>query len=464
MKKWTALLLALVICLSLCACRGKNQTADTAQTTESMSEVTDCVEEEIESIEDNSGQSFNILSTEYNISCFRNNYCVVDDGGNLFGVIDPKGNLVIDFEYDGLEFLGFGKGNLLLANKEGYAGLIAENGKVVIPLEYDDVYAYDDNCVFAKIGKQIDIYDFNGEKLSTLESVFEFNSVFDGVYSYRPIDATTNTAATTKYINSRGETLVVVNSIDSSAYYNPKTDSYYISGDEGCYSPLMEISKDGKLTGNNYDLHLLYENENTTEYYYRFYGFDIDGNILVDDMRDSYGYKLFDINTMMPVEGNEKVAYRTYSNFIEESKNGEYKLYDNGGNELASMTHTYSGEKYMVCGGVFATKEIRDANGSYINVVKVYDLKGEQILEDRYFDGAVVNGILCLLNKDNEVCLVSGNGDVLADYGIFDIRGMDGDDPYLVYQGDPIESSSITDSIISLKSEYSNTLISWKIQ
>ncbi len=83
---------------------------------------------------------------------------LVTQKNGLFGAYDREGKLAVPFEYDELDspndnsYLGY-YGNYLIAGKDGKKGIIGADGTLLLPVEYAEVYVYDDYFV-AKKGTQ----------------------------------------------------------------------------------------------------------------------------------------------------------------------------------------------------------------------------------------------------------------------------------------------------------------------
>ncbi len=83
---------------------------------------------------------FIILPFKYDlISGCQSNYCIAAQK-NKFGVIDKDGNIIIDFNYDYLEFSSNSK--LILAAKANKYGFINTENKEIIPFKYDNALPF----------------------------------------------------------------------------------------------------------------------------------------------------------------------------------------------------------------------------------------------------------------------------------------------------------------------------------
>lgn len=78
------------------------------------------------------------------------------NGSNLYGIIDTKGNTVIDFTFEELKVPS---GGMIAFKKYGKWGFIDYTGKVVIEPTYDEAYAFSNGLCPVKIENKIGFID-----------------------------------------------------------------------------------------------------------------------------------------------------------------------------------------------------------------------------------------------------------------------------------------------------------------
>ena len=108
---------------------------------------------------------------------FSEGLAAVQKNGNI-GFIDHKGNVIIGFlfPYHGnplTEFV-FDDGHCVVANAEGKCGVIDRKGQWLIQPEYDTVNAFREYAIFSKSGVSLQV-SYDGRVLNSfvLDSVYE---------------------------------------------------------------------------------------------------------------------------------------------------------------------------------------------------------------------------------------------------------------------------------------------------
>lgn len=77
------------------------------------------------------------------------------------GVSDEYGNTIIPYIYDKVKILF---NNYIRVWKEGKAGLYNPSGKLLIEVQYDDIYVFDKK-IYVKKHDKIGLYNMEGEML-----------------------------------------------------------------------------------------------------------------------------------------------------------------------------------------------------------------------------------------------------------------------------------------------------------
>ncbi len=95
------------------------------------------------------------------------NLIVVSNEEHLFGIIDSKGNDLIDLVYTTPPF--HLNDNLLMLSKVSKDcfnyGVVSMEGKVIIPFKYEGIRLYGNYIIASKIDKTGEIFSMNGEKI-----------------------------------------------------------------------------------------------------------------------------------------------------------------------------------------------------------------------------------------------------------------------------------------------------------
>ena len=83
-------------------------------------------------------------------------FCLKDRQTNKQGLADAKGNLVIPFKYDYVDWFNEG---LAEVEQEGKYGFIDKNGKAIVPLVYEAAYYFGKGIVRVKKGGKWLLFD-----------------------------------------------------------------------------------------------------------------------------------------------------------------------------------------------------------------------------------------------------------------------------------------------------------------
>lgn len=104
---------------------------------------------------------FIIIPFEYELitSC-NNEYCIAFKNGKA-GVINAENKVVIDFKYDHIEF----SDDLLLVKQNKRAGFIKLDGKEEIPLKYDDAKSFSEKLAVVYLSKNCGYIDKKGKNI-----------------------------------------------------------------------------------------------------------------------------------------------------------------------------------------------------------------------------------------------------------------------------------------------------------
>ena len=129
---------------------------------------------------------------------------------NLYGYIDIKGNVIIDFQYK--EGRRFEEGRAVVVNLENKYGVINKENKTIIDFKYEEIYEYDNDLYVVKYDGKVGIVnslnkvvlDIIYSKIEDIESDRSIIIINEGDYNKYG------------YIDRKGE--IIINPIYSCAY------------------------------------------------------------------------------------------------------------------------------------------------------------------------------------------------------------------------------------------------------
>jgi hypothetical protein len=99
-----------------------------------------------------------------------------DSNSNKVGFIDREGNVIIQPQFEGVDFSSeFSEGLLAVKNGNKY-GYIDESGKIAINPQFDEAYGFSDGLAAVKIGKKYGFIDKTGKIV--------INPQFEGSYPF----------------------------------------------------------------------------------------------------------------------------------------------------------------------------------------------------------------------------------------------------------------------------------------
>lgn len=122
-----------------------------------------------EKVINDSFEEIRIYPEETGFKLIKNGYVVVKKNGK-YGLIDTKGNIVLDMQYDDLDpFIE----DLALAKKNNKYGFLDKDKNIAIPFEYDDAWSFRNGLAKVQIIKNsIPKYGFvdkNGKQIIAVE-------------------------------------------------------------------------------------------------------------------------------------------------------------------------------------------------------------------------------------------------------------------------------------------------------
>ena len=93
------------------------------------------------------------FNTQYEIvDCYNGYFIATTNNGELYGMLNQNGDVVIDFNYAELTFGEIKNNDIVYATNNNGQGVLDFNGNVVISLEYNQIKAFDkyNTYTFAK--------------------------------------------------------------------------------------------------------------------------------------------------------------------------------------------------------------------------------------------------------------------------------------------------------------------------
>ena len=79
----------------------------------------------------------------------------------LWGVINPKGEILIPLEYSNIEPLG---DDLYIVSRDGKSGIVNQEGAVILPIEYDRLREYAPNILQVVMDGEFLYFDIRSGK------------------------------------------------------------------------------------------------------------------------------------------------------------------------------------------------------------------------------------------------------------------------------------------------------------
>ncbi len=166
-KRMLSLLLALIMAVLLCACSGDDSSySDDTGNSNNQSQQSNAST----SPESNSTQS--LFTTEYIPVASSQGYFIVrNQSGNLYGLVDSKGEFVLPCEFEKLSFYKSKSQTVLKVMSKGSYGVFDLNGVELIPCEYTEIRLSDyyDSCIVKTFVNKFGLLDFDGNTILPIE-------------------------------------------------------------------------------------------------------------------------------------------------------------------------------------------------------------------------------------------------------------------------------------------------------
>lgn len=141
------------------------------------------------------------FTTDYELYGASFEYMIMTDSDKRYGALDFKGNVIIPFEYEKLEFLDKNEnGTMFMAVKDNTCGVLNDKNKTIVDMKYDAIgYFNDYDLIYTIDLTQQDICFFNIKGKSAGKADYSYGTRYIGFntqfVSNRIIDATTSNAS-----------------------------------------------------------------------------------------------------------------------------------------------------------------------------------------------------------------------------------------------------------------------------
>lgn len=132
-----------------------------------------------------------------------NKYIVVENNEKLYGVINIKGEVIVDYKYK--DIISLSDENFIVKTKKDKYGIIDKTGKSVVGDKYDAIIPFEDNYVFVK-GKKMALFDKDYKNVTGFK--MDYNDLLE--FNYR-----SNMSVNLYTI---GDKIVVINNYEEDLY------------------------------------------------------------------------------------------------------------------------------------------------------------------------------------------------------------------------------------------------------
>lgn len=363
MKKLASLIMILTVVMSSFGCSKQ-------PTSQNNSEPNSIINENTESTPNNveiQNTKYITFSTNYEIiECYMGYFIATTNDGRLYGVLDSKGNTVIDFIYDSLTFGSNEtnrRENVIYASTEDGKGIIDFKGNIIIPMEYDEIQQYEKFCDYTFASKSNNIYLLSKNHESTIIDI----TAPGGLRGFRALG---------------NNYFVVVTGVVDRVIYNLKAEKIH--------------SFENKP--------VLYDR--VSEKYVCFSEFYLENN------KEYSITTIFDNDYNLCCKINEiylrgdLISYVSEETGIIELENGEKALI-----EYATGNITKDFDPNIINDKTISVKSKSDT-------YRVYDSNGNDLFNERFYNAKEFNNEYVLLeNLDGQEALINMYGEVMYDFG-----------------------------------------------
>ncbi len=182
-KRMSSLLLALIMAVLLCACSGDDSSySDDTGNSNNQSQLSNVPivpdssstqsQQSNASTAPESNSTQSLFTTEYIPVASSQGYFIVrNQSGNLYGLVDSKGEFVLPCEFEKLSFYKAKSQTVLKVMSKGSYGVFDLNGEKLIPCEYTEIRfsPYYDSCIVKTFVNKYGLLDFNGNTILPID-------------------------------------------------------------------------------------------------------------------------------------------------------------------------------------------------------------------------------------------------------------------------------------------------------
>ena len=333
-------------------------------------------------------------------------------------LVDLHGDILIDYHYDSLNIIRYGKEVRIDARLIDDHGVIDKYGKEIIPFKYLFIECWDDERIFAFDAKdrKIDIYDFDGKLISSCDceptdSKYIVLPLCEGFYYYldAPFDENNRPQYDYKIIDKNGNivshsmeigcsTIIGISSVGYRGFlpWNMTDGKTWFEGIINDDYMLVNLNADGTLSGETINLKKVLPNED----YQNFLGFDERGNIVIGN---SDGTECSCYNPKTLELEDELIFYQLNKDHLiiggdRDGTGVKYYLYDRSGNCICETD------------GIIRMLDNAYALYNGTRNVEIYNMDGKKLNDERYFDVNVSFEFFVCKDAEGDLVVMDANG------------------------------------------------------
>ncbi len=400
MRKYLIVMLILVFVISICVgCSVKSAQSGIKKNELSIKETKSDMDEETSldmSTEKNTEFCDVIINTEYIPVEYRQNALIVQrsDKIKLYGLLDNKGNIVLEPEYDSLTFTLMNGKDFIKATLATDLGILYLDGKEYIEMgKYEDIVSAGDiGWLALENGKQY-LLDEEGKVTTELGDIYNF--CIGNKYLFK-------SSSVSKMMEGQGAKSCKMNQLGGDIY--DLNESILISAES-----MNIIYYDWLVDGNMFEVTMLEGNKGIPTL------IDTNGNIIAKMGDDPNNY-IVDV-----IMDKQKIIFR--NSLIPNSGLFEFDL------SSKSIIET-----------VYPNETLWDAQIIVKKTGEFYQLyKYEQLLiDERFVTYSFNDGVIWLENIDSEWGIIDYDGNIIIPFGEIGLRDsfyQDGNLPFLRSSG-----------------------------
>lgn len=406
LKKVLILGCCTMVILNSSGCGKEGEKATDQEKQENATEEEGLVTSEKQELKDVAEKDF-MISTEYIPEDYRNNALIVQRSEEieLYGVVNNKGEVILEPEYDRLWFKKMNDEYYIAAELGDDFGIFDINGKEYIPFgEYDKIVTAGDIGWLAQKGDRQVLLDEDGKMKKELNGTY--HCVCGDNYLF---ESTSDTQVNGVKVNAN----VQIGDAENIAGDTPMT---YFSGniydlDENLLFKGDDVGIEGFINAYAKDMIHVITKENSIAIV------DSNGKIVCNLSDENIGGKV----TVKEIDKDNKILIACFD------KDGTYLYY---------QYNLVTGEKEPIekPEGKFLDWDSQVVTKKAGDFYQFYNLEGEEIIEGRYADYDTEDDVIYLENIDSQWGIIDYSGKVIIPFG--ELEERDGD---YFYQGKEVE-------------------------